>query len=31
MTVFDAAGRDVSRRALGERAPWEKCLGLEGA
>jgi hypothetical protein len=25
--VFDAAGRDVFRRALGERAPWVKCLG----
>ena len=27
MKVFDAAGRDVFRRALGERAPWVKCLG----
>ena len=27
MKVFDAAGRDVFRSALGERAPWVKCLG----
>lgn len=27
MKVLDAAGREVFRRALGERAPWVKCLG----